>query len=1010
MSKNCRAIAATLLLWGLLCGSARASQTIVQTNSPFVVDVWGTEEGLPGGSVLSVIQSHDGYLWVGTLYGLARFDGLRFTPFSEADTPGLVSGRIVNLFEDSRSNLWVGTEDAGVLLVKHNGSMTNFPVGAGVPNGQLSSVSEDSNGSVWLKLANGAVARYSEDKFGIVNGQFPFVIAEKNGPVWLAGATNLYGLTSSPGSHAMVVQYTVPVQDLNFLLAGSRGGYWLLSGGRIEKWNHNQRERDLGAYPWGATPVTAACEDDEGNLIVGTYGDGVYWFDASGKYTHLLTELSHSSVLSLAFDREGNLWVGTNGRGLDRVKRKLFSVLQKSEGLVVQSVSPDKSGGLWIGYNGNRIDHWNSGSSEQFSLIQDPVLVAAGVYVKAVFLDNGGQVFAGVSGPAGMWPRLFELQSNKFSDIPLHANVLAIHQDRGGRLWVGTDQGLVLLNGPNSKVYSLADGLPSTEVRTIADDAEGNLWIGTGHGLACLREGHIVLTYRKVQGASGDDGLPSEDISCLLVDTDGVLWIGTRGSGLVRFHNGQGAHYTTSDGLAGNSIGYLLQDGDNLWIGSNAGITRASRQSLNDFAGHHDLFINCRIYVEADGLPTRECTEGSQPAACVTADGNLWFPTTRGLVYVNRSAVKTNAVEPPVVIESVTVEGIEQNRNRFGGSPSEIIVPPGKRALEIRYTSLNLGGAGRSRFQYRLNEDKQQAEWMADDNGTRARSYSKLPPGRYEFQVRACNEDGVWNLHPVSLAIIVLPELWQRGWFQGVVIVGVLAVIAGVVYYFSTQRLQRELALLRQQEALEHERGRIARDLHDQLGANLTQVGLLAEMAEADKNAPQEVEDHARQICQTARETTRALDEIVWAVNPSNDTLEGLVNYSGKYAQEYFALAGLRYRVDMPNELPQVSLPPEVRHNVFLAFKESVNNVVKHAQATEARVRLRVDERSFTFEIEDNGRGLAGADQKSGRNGLRNMRKRMEDVGGNFSIGPADEKGTVVRLTAPVTKQRTNAH
>jgi signal transduction histidine kinase len=214
---------------------------------------------------------------------------------------------------------------------------------------------------------------------------------------------------------------------------------------------------------------------------------------------------------------------------------------------------------------------------------------------------------------------------------------------------------------------------------------------------------------------------------------------------------------------------------------------------------------------------------------------------------------------------------------------------------------------------------------------------------------------------------------------------------------------------MRQQEQLEQERARIARDLHDQLGANLTQVALLAEMAESDKNLPDEVEDHAKNISQTARETTKALDEIVWAVNPSNDTLEGLANYAGKYAQEYFALAGLRYRTDIPSQLPDVTLPPEVRHNVFLAFKESVNNVVKHAQATEVHLRLRLDTASFAFEIEDNGKGPAGAEQKTGRNGLRNMRKRMEDVGGSFMLGPAPEKGTLVRLSAPI-KNRTNAH
>jgi signal transduction histidine kinase len=220
----------------------------------------------------------------------------------------------------------------------------------------------------------------------------------------------------------------------------------------------------------------------------------------------------------------------------------------------------------------------------------------------------------------------------------------------------------------------------------------------------------------------------------------------------------------------------------------------------------------------------------------------------------------------------------------------------------------------------------------------------------------------------------------------------------------STQNLQRQLETLRQQEAVEKERSRIARDLHDQLGASLTQVALLGELVESDRNLPDEVEDHARQICQTARETTLALDEIVWEANPSNDTLDSLITYSCKYAQEYLALAGLRYRLDVPETLPAAPILPDVRHNVFLAFKEAVNNIVKHAQASAAQVRLRLEPNRFTLEIQDNGRGLTEPDDKSGRNGLRNMRTRMEDIGGEFSIGPAPEGGTLVRLTAPLGK------
>ena len=1003
MLKNCRVIAAVwLLVCGFFSGVAMASETKVSPGSPFVTDVWETSDKLPDDTVVSVIQSRDGYLWVGTLHGLARFDGLRFTPFDDKDLAG---SRILYLFEDSHTNLWVGTDNTGIWVFKRNGEISRFSPAGGAP---LASVSEDDNGTVWLwlKIDNrvGVVARYWNGKLEPVYGQFKFAIAEKKGPLWLVTDTQLFPITSPPGSTAMILQQEsqATINDLKFLVASKTGGVWRFVGGRVEKWRNNKRERDLGPYPWGDKQVMAACEDDRGNLIVGTYGDGVYWFDENGRYTHILGELTHAYILSLAFDNEGNLWIGTNGRGLNRIRRNPFAVLSTSRDKVVQSVSADKQGGVWIGYNGNLVEHWNGSNSEAFALVTNPA-EADGTYAKSMFVDKDKRVFAGIFFQF-QGQRLFQFESNHF--VPVDsvngANISAIHQDRAGRIWLGTQGGLVLLNGNESKVFSVSEGLPSPDVHAIADDAAGNLWVGTSGGLACLRDGKIT-SYHKT------NGLPAEEVSTLLADSDGVLWVGTRGSGLGRFAKNQWTYYATSNGLGGDSIGYLLEDNEtNLWLGSNSGLMRVAKKSLNDFANGTSASIQCRVYVEEDGLPTRECTEGSQPAACATDDGRLWFPTTRGLVYVNPSALKQNSLEPPVIIEAVLVDSVRQGTNVFGGSPSEIIVPPGKRLLEIHYASLNLGAADRSHFRYRLNE-QQDTAWIEDASGNRVANYPKLLPGTYQFQVAACNEDGVWTSHPAELTVIVQPSLWQKSWFRGLLAGALLAAIAGLVYFFSTQKLQRQVELLRQQEALEHERGRIARDLHDQLGANLTQVALLAEMAESDKNLPEEVEDHAKQISQTARETTKALDEIVWAVNPSNDTLEGLVNYSGKYAQEYFALAGLRYRVDIPSELPDVTLPPEVRHNVFLAFKESVNNVVKHAQATEVHIRLKLNPESFALEIEDNGKGPAGAEQKTGRNGLRNMRKRMEDVGGSFTLAAAPEKGSLVRLSAPI-KNRTNAH
>jgi signal transduction histidine kinase len=257
-----------------------------------------------------------------------------------------------------------------------------------------------------------------------------------------------------------------------------------------------------------------------------------------------------------------------------------------------------------------------------------------------------------------------------------------------------------------------------------------------------------------------------------------------------------------------------------------------------------------------------------------------------------------------------------------------------------------------------------------------------------------------------SLAVRVLPPFWRTWWFLTASVLAVLGMVAGIVHYISTQKLQRQLVQLKQKESLERERSRIARDLHDQLGANLTRVSLLGELVESDKDEPAEVEQHARQISKTAVETQRALDEIVWAANPANVTLEGLVNYICKYAQEFLATAGVRCRLDVPSDLPATAIAPEFRHNLFLVAKESVNNVVKHAQASSVRVQIKLEAEAIVMEIEDDGRGPADVATATarGRNGLRNMTRRMEDVGGQFSISAPGQGGTLVRLTAPLNR------
>ncbi|HZF01820.1 MAG TPA: two-component regulator propeller domain-containing protein [Methylomirabilota bacterium] len=951
MRKNFRTLRFALPLLCVLAFVFSANaQKAGGSASSFIVDSWSNEEGLPQSSVISVVQTRDGYLWLGTLNGLVRFDGNQFTVFNQMNTPGLSSDRIVFLFEDNEANLWAGTDSGGLLTIK-NGVVKNF--GTPADGGKIIYAREQTAGDILFTTPAGIVNYH--------NGKMNFL----------------------PG-------VTAPLLS-NLIVPSKAGGVWQVFNGTVQKWGNNRLKKDFGISPWGSTVVTAALEDEKTNLIVGTLGAGIFWLDADGKWQNISTEQGLSSVyvLSLCMDSEKNLWAGTDGGGLNRIKRKIFNSPVGFPSRGAQSLSEDNHGGWWIASGALGVSYWNTNSLQDFQVgpLHDAweVLVDRRQQIQVGTLDEG----------------LYQFQTNQF--VPsrgaqiLGPQIFALFEGRDGQLWTGTQRGLGNFDGQKWKLFTTRDGLSENSVRALAQDTNGTLWIGTeNHGLNFFKDGKISA----VQG-----NLAGNDISCLYADNDGALWVGTFGHGLARFKNGDWKSFSKGDGLASDSISYIFEDDGYLWIGSNAGLMRVQKKSLEDFADGTGKSISCRTFGKADGLPTRECSIGSQPSACRTGDGRLWFPTVKGVATLNPAELKQNLQPPAVLIESVLVDGRQQKTNPLAAEWSHsVTVAPGgdqsKVQLEIHYTALDFSAPTLVRFKYQL--EGFQTDWT-DAGNERIARYPKLPPGKYHFNVIALNEDGVPNKDSRLLEVIVLPQFWQTTWFRIAAIAFVLAFIIAAVRIISTEKLQRELQRHKQQEALERERARIARDLHDQLGANLTQVALLGEMAEADKFVPEEIESHAKQISETARETTHSLDEIVWAINPSNDTLESLVNYACKYAQEYLALAGVRYRASVPAQLPPTPIPPEVRHNVFLAFKEAVHNVVKHAQATEVCIRLHLHADIFILEIADNGKGISDLSAKQNRSGLRNMKKRMEDIGGNFSFGPAEDGGTIVRLIVPIS-------
>src|SRR6185437_5046863 len=495
------------------------------------------------------------------------------------------------------------------------------------------------------------------------------------------------------------------------------------------------------------------------------------------------------------------------------------------------------------------------------------------------------------------------------------------------------------------------------------------------------------------------DGLSSDYVQSLRVDTDGSLWIGTYGSGLDRFKDGKFSKVTTAAGLPNNFICAIEDDGQgNFWISSHNGVARISKKSLNDCADGKSSSIACLTYGEGDGLPSVECSGGLQPAAGKLADGRICFATSKGLVVVDPSDTKVNQLAPPVVLEEIIVNGRLINR---GGSSlnSILVIPPGQQRYEFHFTGLSFVAPEKMQFQYRLLgwED----EWVTAASGKRVAEYSYLPPAHYTFQVRACNSDGVWNPSVASFEMNVLPHFWQTWWFDLVTSAIGVALVAGVVWYFSRRRLRRKLEDIQRQQAIERERTRIAKDIHDHLGANLTRISLLSQSAQGELQNTTQAAAQLERIYDTSRELTRSMDEIVWAVNPQHDTLDSLASYLDNFAQEYLVSLHIRCRLEMPLHLPHWPITAESRHNIFLAFKEALHNLVKHSGTTEVSVSLTTEEETVTLILSDNGRGFdpAAVTSRPGRgNGLKNMGQRLEKLGGHCTVHSRPGAGTEIRF------------
>jgi signal transduction histidine kinase len=471
---------------------------------------------------------------------------------------------------------------------------------------------------------------------------------------------------------------------------------------------------------------------------------------------------------------------------------------------------------------------------------------------------------------------------------------------------------------------------------------------------------------------------------------------------LGRLRDGKFALIGIKQGLLDNYIsGIANDDYGNLWFASDRGIFKVRQQELDLAAEGSDLQVLAVAYGRDQSLPNLQANHTFTPASIRTRQGEVLFPMDSGLAIVHPERAHLNPFVPPVLIERMAVDARDVDM-----SLPEPVLPPGHRKVELEFTALGFASPENVRFRYRLTG------WHKDWQESRQRSvgYTRLPAAHYTFEVTACNDVGLWNNRVASLRFRVQPFLWETWWFR---LLSVLA-LAALAFAGASHRERRkhrvELERLERQAVIERERTRVAQDLHDDLGAGLTEIGLAASLARRQNASPERIQQHLQQVSDKTKEMVTALDEIVWAVNPRHDSVVSLSHYLCDYAQHFLKLSSIRCRLEVPSNLQPWPLEPEQRHNLFLAFKESLTNVTHHSHATEVQIRISSKaEGTAVIEVEDDGLGVTrAAVPGSGSNGLTNMVQRLEQIGGRCDIERPPKGGTLVRFVFPCARAALN--
>jgi signal transduction histidine kinase/ligand-binding sensor domain-containing protein len=953
-------------------------------------DHWTTDNGLPQNSVRCIMQTRDGYLWFTTFDGLVRFDGVRFTVFNKANSPGIPNNRFTTLFEDRIGDIWAAME-SGEVVRRHKGRFTTYTKGKELADIPISGLVGDGMGNVALYTLQSGLSE---------NGKTPS--NSIRGYRWSEGRFQLaedlsHTLSEAPSSDEESGRSVIVDGDL-----------WILANQRVICY---QKGGGIQAYP----PRSGFPGTQPRLVLKRGRPSEVVTRDAAGRLWITDLQSMHNQLLSLqtpeGFDRyegyaddEGNYWFGTFNNGLLRARRQIVTPYAIQQGLDVKESYPlleSRDGSIWIGTGEQGAFRLKDGAFTQYP---DTSIYLTGGSVTNLYEDRAGELWLN-----GFW----RFVQGRFVPVPwmneaLRQALIGVWttcEDQAGAYWFGMATGVGRYQNGVFTTFTTKDGLAGNDTKVIIEDGQGGLWLGSYGGLTHYKDAKFTAWTDK-------DGLPGNSVRALKLDDDGALWIGTYDSGLGRFKDGRFASCTTENGLFDNGAFQMLEDDYGwFWISCNRGIYRVRKQELNDFCDAKVKTLNCLAYNKNDGMPSSECNGGRWPAGVKSRDGKLWFPTMGGVAMVDPSSISANTQPPPVMIEAMRVNNQPVPYDVWdaatGTSQSPIRILPGQDNFEIEYTALSFINSENLRFRYRMEGADQ--DWV--EAGTRRTAYfSHLTPGDYTFRVIAANADGVWNTTGASVRVRIVPPFWSTWWFVTLVVLAAAAVISGMWKYRIGQVRRVQMAQQAFAEQLiasqESERKRIASELHDSLGQNLLIVknwALVGLNTLAPDNPGREHLDEISQTTQLALEEVR---EIAHNLRPYQLERLGLTKTLEFMMQQIENSSDIEFAVELENIDRLLSAESEI--NLYRIVQEMINNVIKHSDATEAGLFVKRPAGGIQIVCRDNGKGFdpaAAAVSRHSGMGLSGLAERVRILGGHYTIGSAPGTGTTVTVSVNTPQQ-----